>query len=192
MWQTSERNVQERSSNLTQNDDYWSYKVFKKGNWNACIRLCNCVILHVGFLIHQISKHLWPFACFCCSHSDKWTFIFLCFYFRYLLLMLACTETAVSVTLYFTQLSCLVCVKLRIIDAITKSSLSTLLFFLARLKQQDISKHFHDQRRKTDKTTPSYSTTCQLYSKATGKFVQVIKRTVNANGSDESDAGKWM
>jgi hypothetical protein len=104
--------------------------------------------------------------------------------------MLACTETAVSVTLYFTQLSCLVCVKLRIIDAITKSSLSTLLFFLARLKQQDISKHFHDQRRKTDKTTPSYSTTCQLYSKATGKFVQVIKRTVNANGSDESDAGK--
>ena len=69
MWQTSERNVEERSTNPTQNDDYWSYKAFKERNWNACLRLWNCVILHVGFLIHQISKALmtfrllllWPF-----------------------------------------------------------------------------------------------------------------------------------
>lgn len=61
MWQTSERNAQERFTNLTQNDKYRSYKPFKETNWNACLRLWNCVILHVGFLIHQISKALMTF-----------------------------------------------------------------------------------------------------------------------------------
>ena len=32
MWQTSERNAEERFTNLTQNDEYWSYKRFKEGN----------------------------------------------------------------------------------------------------------------------------------------------------------------
>lgn len=130
MWQTSERDVQERFTNRTQNDDYRPHKPFKEGNWNACLRLWNCVILHVGFLINQISKALNDLSlAFCCGHSDKWTFIFLCFCFRYLILMLAYTETSVSVS--YTSLRCHVSWAL---DRVKRSpSYINLIFLFLRL-----------------------------------------------------------
>ncbi len=66
-------------------------------------------------------------------------------------------------------------------------------FSVSRFKQQDIlGKHYDVQRKRTDKTTPSYSKTVQLYSKSSGKFVQVMKRAVNASGSEYSDAGELI
>lgn len=74
------------------------------------------------------------------------------------------------------------------------SSVSNPIFtFLsvARSKQQDIlGKHYDDQRQRTDKTTPSYSKTVQLYSKASSKYVQVRGRVVNASADETSDAGE--
>ncbi|XP_028391398.1 fibroblast growth factor 8b-like isoform X2 [Dendronephthya gigantea] len=82
---------------------------------------------------------------------------------------------------------------MRVYGSTTASFYTYLLLILARTETSDIlGKHYDVQRQKTDKTTPSYSKTVQLYSKASSKYVQVLGRTVNASADAKSDAAKLI
>lgn len=72
----------------------------------------------------------------------------------------------------------------------TASFYTYLILMLAytETSQDILGKHYDDQRQKTDKTTPSYASTIRLYSKSSGKFVQVMRRAVNASATEGSDA----
>lgn len=83
------------------------------------------------------------------------------------------------------------------------SSLCTyLILFLAwtepkDCEQQDTSKkqfdtHYKKQQSKSDKESLSYANDVLLYSRVTGRHVQILNELVNAKASADSEHGEWI